>query len=162
MGHNVHNIDINNPLAICHLPGTAENGIHTWRAHFSSLPVAIEGEHLPTEVGLQCRTGVRSSPWWRWRACRLTSLRRFLTVCKEMILLCKPTVSSAVRVAGLRQSCRWRSQMWRSWAGVVTRGQWLWSWLDIQPNSLKRRRMVWQRNSYFKVAFYCPHQGAPV
>jgi hypothetical protein len=28
MGHNVHNIDINNPLAICHLPGTVETGIH--------------------------------------------------------------------------------------------------------------------------------------
>jgi hypothetical protein len=26
-------------------------GINPWRAHFSSEPVAIKGEHLPTEVG---------------------------------------------------------------------------------------------------------------
>jgi hypothetical protein len=30
------------------------------------------------------------------------------------------SVSSAVLLAGLRRSCRWRSLMWRSWAGVVT------------------------------------------
>jgi hypothetical protein len=40
--------------------------------------------------------------------------------------LCTPTVSSAVRLAGLRPSRRWRSQMWRSWAGVITHGLWLW------------------------------------
>jgi hypothetical protein len=51
--------------------------------------------------------------------------------------LCKPTVSSAVWVAGLRLSPRCRSQMWRSWAGVVTRGPWLWGLLDVLPNSLK-------------------------
>jgi hypothetical protein len=26
-------------------------GIHPWRENFSSVPVVIEGEHLPTEVG---------------------------------------------------------------------------------------------------------------
>jgi hypothetical protein len=40
---------IRKPLG--HLPGTVEIGIHPWSAHFSSVPVAIEGEHLPTEVG---------------------------------------------------------------------------------------------------------------
>jgi hypothetical protein len=39
--------------------------------------------------------------------------------------LCKPTVSSAVRVAGLRRPRRWRRQMWRSWVGMVTCGLWL-------------------------------------
>jgi hypothetical protein len=44
---------------------------------------------------------------------RTTSMQMsFLeTVYAEMILLCKPTVSSAVRVAGLRRSQRWRSPM---------------------------------------------------
>jgi hypothetical protein len=37
--------------AVCHLLGTVETGIHPWRASFSSVPVTIEGEHLPTEVG---------------------------------------------------------------------------------------------------------------
>ena len=47
------------------------------------------------------------------------------------------SVSSAVRVAGLRWSRRWSRQMWRSWADVVTCGQRLWGRLDILPNSLK-------------------------
>jgi hypothetical protein len=34
-----------------HLLGTVETEIPPWTAHFSSMPLAIEGEHLPTEVG---------------------------------------------------------------------------------------------------------------
>ena len=34
-----------------HLPGTVETGISPRRTDFSSVPVAIEGENLPTEVG---------------------------------------------------------------------------------------------------------------
>ncbi len=67
-------------------------------------------------------TAVRSRPRWGWRACRWASLRRFLTVCAEIVWLCKPIVAVAVRVAGLRRSWRWRCWMWRSWAGVVARG----------------------------------------
>ena len=53
------------------------------------------------------------------------------------------SVSSAVQVTGLRWSHRWRSWMWRSWAGMVTHGLWLWGRLDILTNSLiKNRRPV--------------------
>ncbi len=52
--------------------------------------------------------------------------------------LCKPIVAAAVRVAGLRQSWRWKCWMWRSWAGVVICGLRLWGRLDVLPNSLKR------------------------
>ena len=31
----------------------------------------------------------------------------------------------------------WRSRIWRSWAGVFTRGLRLWGWFYILPNSLK-------------------------
>ena len=48
------------------------------------------------------------------------------------------SVSSAVRVTGLIRSSRWRSRMWRSWAGVVTRELQLWGRLDVLPNSLKQ------------------------
>ncbi len=71
---------------------------------------------------LRWQTAVRSRPRWGRQACKWASLRRFLTVCAEIIWLCKPIVAAAVRVAGLRQSWRWRCWMWRSWAGVVTRG----------------------------------------
>ncbi len=81
---------------------------------------------------------VRSRPRWGWRSSRWASLRRFLTVCAEIIWLCKPIVAAAVWVAGLRWSWRWRCWMWRSWAGVVTRGLQLWGRLDVLPNSLKR------------------------
>ncbi len=107
-------------------PCTVKIGIHPWREHLSKVPDAIECEHLPTQVGYDDE------------ACRLASLRRFLTVCAKIIWLCKPIVAAAVRVAGLRQSWRWRCWMWRSWAGVVTRGLRLWGRLDVLPNSLKR------------------------
>ncbi len=73
---------------------------------------------------------------------RTTSMWRFLTVCAEILWLCKPIVAVAVRVAGLRRSWRWRCWMWRSWAGVVTRGEQLWGRLDVLQNSLKR---LWRR-----------------
>ncbi len=87
---------------------------------------------------LRWRTAVRSRPWWGRRACGWASLRWFLTVCSEILWLCKPIVAAAVRVAGLRRSWRWRCWMGRSWAGVVTLGLWLWGRLDVLPNSLKR------------------------
>ena len=39
----------------------------------------------------------------------------------------------------LRWSRRWRSRMWRSWAGMVAHGLRLWGQLDVVPNSLKQR-----------------------
>ncbi len=77
---------------------------------------------------LRQRTAVRSRPRWGWRACRWASLRRFLTVCAEIIWLCKPIVAAAVRVAPglvlLHVVC-----------GCEAR-------LDVLPNSLKR---LWRR-----------------
>jgi hypothetical protein len=58
LGH-VHNVDINKPLAqttphtVCHLPGKIETGVHLWKAHFSSVAVAIESEDFSIEVGLR-------------------------------------------------------------------------------------------------------------
>ena len=120
-------------------PGIVKTGIHLWRAYFSSVPVDIEGEHFPIEVGLRHQTAVRLRPWWGRRACRWASMKQFLTVFAEILRLCKPTVSSAVRVAGLRQCRRRRSCMWRSWTDVVTRGLRLWGLLDVLPNSIKPR-----------------------
>ncbi len=74
----------------------------------------------------------------RTTSSRWASLRRFLTVCAEVLWLCKPIVAAAVRVAGLRWSWRWRCWMWRSWVCVVTRGLRLWGRLDVLPNFLKR------------------------
>ncbi len=91
---------------------------------------------------LRWRTAVRPRSRWVWWACRLASLRQFLTVCAEIIWLCKPIVAAAFRVAGLRRSWRWRWCMWRSWASVVTRGLQLWGRFDVLPNSLKR---LWRR-----------------
>jgi hypothetical protein len=73
------------------------------------------------------------------------------------------SVLSAIRVSGLRPSCRWRSQVWRSWAGVVIRGLRLWGRLDVLPNSLKpcwRRLMVekWTLHSLLDI----PAVGMPI
>jgi hypothetical protein len=63
----------------------------------ASSPVAIEGEHFPSEVGYDAKLQSGKEPF---------------------SVVQTPTVSSAVRVAHLRPSRRLRIQMWRSWAGV--------------------------------------------
>ncbi len=78
---------------------------------------------------------------WGWRACRWASLKRFLTVCAEILWLCKPIVAAAVWVAVLRRSWRWKCLMWRSWAGLVACGLRLWGRLDVLPNYLK---LLWR------------------
>jgi hypothetical protein len=59
----------------------------------------------------------------------------------------KYSVSSAVRVVDLRQSPRWRSRMWRTWAGVVTRALRLGGQLDVLPNSLKWCEVAYGRET---------------
>ncbi len=136
---------------------TPANSSHT-RCHTGCLPSALYSKNRDSSVKrtplqsathhrmwafvhssqLRQRTAVRSRPRWGRRACRWASLTRFLTVCADILWLCKPIVAAAVRVAGLRRSWRWRCWMWRSWAGVVPCGLRLWGRLDVQPYSLKR------------------------
>jgi hypothetical protein len=113
--------------------------IHRWRA----LNQRASGHRrwaLAHSSRLRCRTAVRSRHWIGQRAHGWASL----TVCAEILRLCKSTVSSAVRVARLRPSHNWRSLMWRSWDGVVIRGLWLWGQMYVLPHSLKRcwRRLI--------------------
>ncbi len=135
------------------------------RCHTRCLPSALYNENRDSSVKrtplqsarrhskwafarsrqLRRRTAVRLRPRWGRRSCRWASLRRFLTVCAEILWLCKPIVAAAVRVAGLRRSWRWRCWMWRTWACVVARGR-----LDILPNSLK---CLWRRLMVEKLTF---------
>lgn len=57
-------------------------------------------------------------------------LKPFLTVCAEILWLCKTSIVWAVRVAGVRLLYRW-SWMWRSGPGVATLGLWLWGRVDV-------------------------------
>jgi hypothetical protein len=50
MGHCLQHWYQQTARPYCHLPETVENGINLWGAHISSMPVAIDSEHLPTEV----------------------------------------------------------------------------------------------------------------
>ena len=135
MGHSVHNVNISNPLA--HTPPSAR---YSWNRDSSVKSILLQhaSGHRRWAFApwsrLQRQTAVKLRPWWGQRARRWTSLRRYLTVCAENLWLCKTTVSSAVWVAGLRWSCRWRTR-----AAVTTRGLQFWGRLDILPNSLKRR-----------------------
>ena len=116
-------------LTSCDLPGTVKARIHLWREHFSSVHRRWAFAHKSC---LWSQTTVGSRPLWgRWA----------LTVCAEVIQLRKPTVLLAVQGAGLRPSCRWKSWMWRSWAGVVCG----WVRLDVLPNSLQTTELVYGR-----------------
>ncbi len=117
---------------------------------------------------LRWRTAVRSRPRWGRQACRWASLRRFLTVCAEILWLCKPIFAAAVRVAGLRQSWRWRCWMWRSWAGVVTRGLQVvrscWMYCHILWNIFGHRLVLekWTFNSFATALVDIPAVSMPI
>ncbi len=128
MGHSIHNVAsatasptrrLYKLSAIC--PCTVKTGIHPWREHLSKVPDAIECEYLPTQVGYDSKLAVRLRPRWGRRTCRWASLRRFLTVCAEMLWLCNRLLQQ-LSGASLRTILEVRYWMWRSWVGVVTRG----------------------------------------
>jgi hypothetical protein len=50
MGNSVHNVVISKPLAHT-TPAICSVQLKPGLGHFSSMPVDIEGEYLPTEVG---------------------------------------------------------------------------------------------------------------
>lgn len=54
------------------------------------------------------KTAITLRPWWGGQACKWASLGWFLMVCAEIFQLCKQIVASAVGVADLRRSYRWR------------------------------------------------------
>ncbi len=154
MGHSIHNVDISKLLT--HTTPYTPSALYSENRDSSvkRTPLQSARRHrmwaFAHSSRLRWRTAVRSRPQWGRRACRWASLRRFLTVCAEILWLCKPIVAAAVRVAGLRLSWRWRCWMWRSWAGVVTRGLRLWGRLDVLPNSLKR---LWRGLMVEKLTF---------
>ncbi len=111
MGHSIHNVQQQQTAhphdaiyAVWHLPCYSANRDSSMKRTPLKVPGAIKFEHLPTQVGLRWRTAVRSRPRWGWRAWRWASLRLFLTVCAEILWLCKPIVAAVVRVAVVRRS----------------------------------------------------------
>ncbi len=173
MGHSIHNIDISKPITHTTPYSCLPSTLYSENRDYSikRTPLQSVRHHrmwaFANSSRLWRQTVVRSRPRWGWRACRWASLRRFLTVCAEILWLCKPIVAAAVQVAGLRRSWRWRCWMWRSWAGVVTHGLQLWGRLDVLPNSLKRlwRRLMvekWTFNSRATALVDIPAVSMPI
>ncbi len=122
-----HTITLPPPWATQSTKLTSENRSPT-RRHTRCLPSALYSENRDSSVKrrplqsarchrmwafahsslLRRQTAVRSRPRWGRRAYRWASSRRFLTVCAEILWLCKAIFAAAVRVAGLRRSWRWR------------------------------------------------------
>ncbi len=102
-------------------------------------------------IQLRRRTAVRLRPRWGWRACSWASLRRFLTVCAEILWLCKPVVAAAVRWlvsddhGGEDAGCEGPGLVWLHTVCGCEAG-----WLDVLPNSLKR---LWWRLMVEKLTF---------
>ncbi len=144
MGHSIHNVDISKTSPTRHHTCCVPSTLYSENRDSSVKRTPFQSARchriwsFAHSSRLRWRTAVRSRTRWGWQTCRRAYLWRFLTVCEEILWLCKPIVATAVRVAGLRRSWRWRCWMWKSWAGVVTSGLRLWGRLDVLPNSLKR------------------------
>ncbi len=125
--------------ARCHTRVCLPSALYSenWDSSVKGTPLQSARQHrmwaFANSSRLRWRTAVRSRPRWGRRACRWASLRLFLTVCAEILWLCKPIVAAAARVAGLRRSWRWRSWMCESWAGVVICGLRLWGRFSETP-----------------------------
>ena len=98
MGHSIHNVDISKPLT-----HTTQHTLSTicpkqWKPGFireenaSPTCQTLSNVSIAHSSRLRWRTAIRSRPRWGWQACRWASLRWFLTVCAEILWLCKPIV----------------------------------------------------------------------
>ncbi len=136
---------------VCHLPCTVKTGIHPWREHLSKVPDVIECEHLPTQVGSKTNFSQVETPMRTTMSFMQMSFPETVSgsLCRNSLVMQTDCCSSCPGVC-LRRSLRWRCWMWRSWAGVVTRGLRLWSRLDVLPNSLQ---CLWRRLMVEKLTF---------
>ena len=108
-----------------HLPGTVEIGIHLWKAHFSSMPANIKGEHLPTEDGYEAELRSGQDPGGHTDELPGDG---FWQLVQKLFDCANP----------------------QSWTGVVTHGLQLWGWLDVLPSSLKRH---WRHGREMNIQF---------
>ncbi len=101
---------------------------------------------------LRRRTAVRWRPWWGRRACRWASLRRFLTVCAEILWLCNRL---------LQQLSGWlvSDDLGGEDAGcggpeLMCRGKW-WSHQILTGFRTPPDPPQYSKTAHFRVAFYC-------
>ncbi len=172
MGQSIHNVDINKPLthtmphtlsAICPVQ---------WKPGFIREENSSPKSQTPSNVSIcpqvdyddELQSGRDPDEDDKHAA----SMRRFMTVCAEIHWLCKPIFLQQLSGWLVSDNLgRWRCWMWRSWAGVVTRGLWLWGRLDVLPNSLKRlwRRLIvekWTFNSRATALVDIPAVSMPI
>lgn len=100
--------------------------------------------------------------------CNIRPCMIMLTVCAEILWLCKPTVASAVQAAGLRRSCRWckivcqhrRRLMAANEYSIHERQLW-WTFLHQHADcTLPQNFVLWDKSAYVRVALYCDQPKA--
>ncbi len=155
MGHSIHNIDISKPLthtmpymlsAICPVqwkPGFIREENTSPKCQMPSNVSICPLKSITTTNCSQVETLMRTTSMQMSFPEMVSSLFRNALVMQTDCCCCCPGGWSG-------RSWRCRCWMWRSWAGVATRGLWLWSHLDVLPKFLKR---LWRRLMVEKLTF---------